>query len=141
MVSLGNKAEHTPQDLVNIGLNELGLNQVEVLIRSVPVKLMKESEKQGHALDGFIIGSGDRYVLYVNKTLSPVRLRRTIAHELIHLQQIRSKKLIIVDKYSVVWKGKLFKNIDRIEYNSRGWEKEAISLSHELSLVIKSQTK
>lgn len=111
-------------DIVNIGLAEMGIQNVAVFIRPIPPKLKEHHRRHNVSLDGFITGGGNRYIIWVDK-LSIFRTITVLSHELIHLEQYRTKKIVYLGGQTVMWNGRKYRNILSIPYYERPWEIEA----------------
>lgn len=79
--------------------------------------------------------SDREYVLFIN-TFHEYNIE-TICHEVIHIWQTETKRLVYVGGPYVIWKDSLC-NINDIPYFERGWEIEARGLGKHLSKIIKN---
>lgn len=112
--------------IVYVGLNELNLDSVAITIRQInpDVQAMFDSESQ---LKAHILGKGNQYIIFVD-VMSRTESIKVLSHELIHLKQYYTKKLIL-EKDKVYWDGEeMYQNeINEMEYELRPWEEEAFS--------------
>lgn len=125
----------TPKEIIYIGLDELDIQGVVVNILPIPEFLKESRNFDNTSLDAFIIGSGDRYLLRIDK-LTPSKTITVIAHELIHLTQLRSGKLKVISGNTVEWEGVTYENISRVTYERRPWEREAFTKGRDLEFKI-----
>ena len=109
-----------------VGLNEMNLDSIAITIRQISpdVQALFDSELQ---LKAHIIGKGNQYIIFVDK-MGRDEAIKVLSHELIHLKQYYTKKLIL-EKDKVYWDGKeMYQNeINEIEYKRRPWEAEAFA--------------
>ena len=90
--------------IVYVGLNEMNLDSVAITIRQISpeVQAMFDSNSQ---LKAHIIGKGNQYIIFVDE-MSRDEAIKVLSHELIHLKQYYTKKLIL-EKDKVYWDGKI----------------------------------
>ena len=112
--------------IVYVGLNELNLDSVAITIRQISpdVQARFDSESQ---LKAHIIGKENQYIIFVDE-LSRDEAIKVLSHELIHLKQYYTKKLIL-EKDKVYWDGREIyqTEINETEYERRPWEAEAFA--------------
>lgn len=112
--------------IVYVGLNELNLDSVAVTIRQISpeVQAMFDSNSQ---LKAHIIGKGKQYVIFVDD-MSRDEAIKVLSHELVHLKQYYTKKLIL-EKDKVIWDGREVyqTEINETKYEQRPWEAEAFA--------------
>ena len=112
--------------IVYVGLNGLNLDSVAVTIRQISpeVQAMFDSNSQ---LKAHIIGKGKQYIIFVDE-MSRDEAIKVLSHELIHLKQYYTKKLIL-EKDKVIWDGRVvYQNeINETKYEQRPWEAEAFA--------------
>jgi predicted metallopeptidase len=112
--------------IVYVGLNEMNLDSVAITIRQISpeVQAMFDSNSQ---LKAHIIGKENQYIIFVDD-MSRDEAIKVLSHELIHLKQYYTKKLIL-EKDKVIWDGKEIyqSEINEIEYKQRPWEAEAFA--------------
>ena len=112
--------------IVYIGLNEMNLDSIAITIRQISpeVQAMFDSETQ---LKAHIIGNENQYIIFVDE-MSRDEAIKVLSHELIHLKQYYTKKLIL-EKDKVIWDGKEIyqSEINETKYEQRPWEAEAFA--------------
>jgi len=112
--------------IVYVGLNELNLDSVAVTIRQISpeVQAMFDSNSQ---LKAHIIGKENQYIIFVDE-MSRDEAIKVLSHELIHLKQYYTKKLIL-EKDKVIWDGREVyqTEINETKYEQRPWEAEAFA--------------
>jgi len=112
--------------IVYVGLNEMNLDSIAITIRQISpdVQAMFDSESQ---LKAHIIGKGNQYIIFVDE-MSRDEAIKVLSHELIHLKQYYTKKLIL-EKDKVYWDGEEIyqREINETEYQRRPWEAEAFA--------------
>jgi len=112
--------------IVYVGLNEMNLDSIAITIRQISpdVQAMFDSESQ---LKAHIIGKGNQYIIFVDE-MSRDEAIKVLSHELIHLKQYYTKKLIL-EKDKVYWDGREIyqTEINETEYQRRPWEAEAFA--------------
>ena len=112
--------------IVYVGLNELNLDSVAITIRQISpdVQARFDSESQ---LKAHIIGKENQYIIFVDE-MSRDEAIKVLSHELIHLKQYYTKKLIL-EKDKVYWDGREIyqTEINETEYQRRPWEAEAFA--------------
>ena len=113
--------------IVYVGLEELKLDSsIAITIREInpEVQQMFDSNSQ---LKAHIIGKGKQYVVFVDN-MGRDEAIKVLSHELIHLQQYYTKKLILGKDY-VEWNGEIMyeSEIDNLKYEDRPWENEAFA--------------
>jgi predicted metallopeptidase len=112
--------------IVYVGLNEMNLDSIAITIRQInpEVQAMFDSESQ---LKAHIIGKENQYIIFVDE-MSRDEAIKVLSHELIHLKQYYTKKLIL-EKDKVYWDGEEIyqREINETEYQRRPWEAEAFA--------------
>lgn len=134
-----NRTEMTYLDtVIKIGLDELGYTGIGVVVRNLTLKNNNEDLTYvAHILRGtFFNLPSNHYLIEIEKG-SKRSMITTISHELIHLDQFETNKLVVTRNY-IVWKGDtLSENIP--DYFDRKWEKNAFELEKKLSNKIKKR--
>lgn len=119
--------------LVQAGLISLKIDSVSVLVR--PMVQSSTQDKNGTLeLLAYIKGNRKQFSLYVLK-MNRRDAIEVIAHELIHLDQYRTGRLVSFGD-SVEWMGSRMRVLD-IPYEERGWEVEARRESPALAAKMK----
>ena len=112
--------------IVYVGLNEMNLDSVAITIRQISpeVQAMFDSNSQ---LKAHIIGKENQYIIFVDE-MSRDEAIKVLSHELIHLKQYYTKKLIL-EKDKVIWDGRVVyqTEINETKYEQRPWEAEAFA--------------
>lgn len=106
--------------IIKVGLKELNIEGISVLVRPIPEKLLKSYQDLGMELKGAVVGSGNQYVLSIDK-LSRKMTILVIAHELLHIKQYHTGDLVVQE-------GVFYKGINysfELEYHKRPWELDA----------------
>ena len=127
-----NRTDKTYLDtVVSIGLTELNITGVTVLIDP----LEKNLTTGDYDIQAHIIGTQKQFIIFT-KDLSREKSIEVMSHELIHLLQYHSGKLLKTDG-GVVWDGYYIQSIGEIPYMSRPWELEAFVLGENLKRTIR----
>lgn len=112
--------------IVHVGLKELNISGISVLINPLEKKLMSgEYDIQAH-----IVGNTNQFIIFT-KSFNRRKAIEVISHELIHLEQYRTERLIKLGS-TVVWEGVPYPLIGLLPYLDRPWEVEAFVLGEEL---------
>ena len=122
--------------IVKVGLEEMGLDDnIVVSIRPISEEVRKTFDNE-MILQAHIVGKGNQYALFVGD-MSRYEAIKVISHELIHLKQYRTEKLIL-NKNSVIWDGEEYSSwqINNMDYTIRPWEREAYDEQRWLSSVL-----
>jgi len=122
--------------IVMVGLDKLGIGGYSVHIRPQEASIKIDDE---FSTEAFIIGNEYQSVIYTRESLGRGTAIKILAHELIHLQQYRSRKLIKLEGKNVEWDGNIINDITSIPYNEREWEKEAFEKGRELEKEIRNE--
>ena len=110
--------------IVAIGLQELNVKDKTVTIRNMPSYVSNNFDNQNNMqLEASIFGAGGTYVIYVTD-MDRRQAIKILSHELIHLEQYTSKRLVLLNNGLVNWKGNEIVVLD-YQYNDRPWEIEA----------------
>jgi hypothetical protein len=121
-------------DIVNKGLEILNVKDVNVNIYYLDDVNLKGNAASSDAL---LIGKNGLYDIYVKKGLTKTELIEAISHELIHLKQFETKRLIKKEAGIVIWEGSTYEYFN-IEYEDRQWEAEAFNNGRKLAKLIKN---
>ena len=119
--------------LVSTGLDVLGLKGEFVMIKTLDPSL-KGSLGTDSELRACIIGQNNQYVIYVDD-LSREESMTVLSHELIHLEQYSSERLIRMEDHFIMFNGDMF-NVDNIPYKERPWGIEAFKKEKDLRTKI-----
>lgn len=107
--------------VVYVGLKELGVRYVTVIVYPLN-KNIKNNFPPEFELKAHIRGVGSNYIIWIDD-MSKLETIQVLSHELIHLQQYYTKKLIYSDSVTI-WNNQVM-DINTLDYNSRPWEIEA----------------
>lgn len=122
--------------IVKIGLKQMGLDDnIVVSIRPISDEIQQRFDSE-MILQAHIMGKGNQYALFVDD-MSRYEAIKVISHELVHLKQYRSEKLIL-NKNSVIWDGREYSEweINDMDYMRRPWEREAYDEQRWLSSTL-----
>lgn len=111
------------------GIKSLNLQGLIIVIKPLTDEV-KNNFSSEFDLKAYIIGQDDTYIIYVDTNLSKSEYISTFSHELIHLEQYYTKKLIMNNNIPI-WKGEQM-NLNNIKYQDRPWEIEAFSKQRDL---------
>lgn len=108
-------------------LEKLKISNVKISIVYIPDFLVKEYYGETNSkLEGFIVEPAfNTYQILINSNLDDVNIRRVMFHEIIHLKQSHSGRLITCNNKSAVFNMKSYPDLDMVPYNLRPWEIEA----------------
>ena len=123
------------KDIINAGLYELDVDSSTIYIHKMS-ESMKDNLGKDYILKAYIIGNEKQFIMYVDD-IDRMEAIRVISHELIHLQQYRSGRLVKLDGNKVLWEGKEI-DVEKIPYMNRPWEIEAHKKDDELEKKIKT---
>jgi hypothetical protein len=119
--------------LVSEGLDVLGLKGEYVMIKDMNPSL-KGSLGPDTELRAFIIGERNQYIIYVDD-LNREESLTILSHELIHLQQYSSGRLIRMEDHFMMFDGNVY-NVNEIPYKKRPWEIEAFKNETDLKIKL-----
>ena len=117
--------------IVSVGLNELGIAGITVLIDP----LEKELTTEEFEILAHIIGTQNQFIIFTNE-FSREKALEVMSHELIHLQQYNTGRLVKTDG-GVIWEGYYIESIEEIPYMARPWELEAFVLGENLKRTLR----
>jgi hypothetical protein len=133
---ISNKTSKSYLDtLVSQGLDVLGLKGEYVMIRTMDPSL-KGALGADTELRAYIIGERNQYIIYIGD-LDRQESLTILSHELIHLQQYTSGRLIRMEDRFMMFDGEVY-NVDNIEYKNRPWENEAFKKETDLKLKLEN---
>jgi hypothetical protein len=107
-------------------LDKLNIDGVSLVITHIPDKILQQYENENDVdLEGFIVEiSLNRFQILLNKDLNNVSLRRVVYHEMIHLKQVTSGRLITCNIELIEFDKESY-YVDYVPYRYRPWEMEA----------------
>lgn len=114
--------------IVNLGLEQLNIKNTIIVIK--PISVTAKSNFGFGTLKAYIIGKNGQYIIWIDE-LGRSESIKVLSHELIHLQQYESKRLIIYNN-NAIWMGDT-SDVNSIPYNDRPWEIEAFSKQSKLN--------
>lgn len=79
--------------------------------------------------------------IFLSKQLTLHQRGKTLAHEMIHVEQFISQRLIKCSRNHYRWEGGECRKISRIPYIIRAWEEEAVQRGNELYGYLHQQLK
>lgn len=136
--SVVNKTEYSYLDsIVYFGLNELDIDSIYVVIREIEPSVQNNFDTN-ITLKAHILGKDSQYMMWVDK-MSRSESITVISHELIHLKQYYTKKLIIEDNY-IIWNDDVYTydEISNMDYYHREWELEAFREERKLDSKLRN---
>lgn len=127
--------------ILHVGLNILNIENVDVVVNRIHEKAKEDFLAQGGILGAHLKELNENYYLYID-ALNKNETITVLSHELIHLEQYHSDKLIYKND-TLIWFGKKFGRTE-LPYESRPWEIDAYKRERELAskireLLIESQ--
>jgi len=128
----------TPREMTQIGLYHLGLSGVEVMIAPLSEEKILAEKSKGFVVQGSMSGSNGMYLMRLDMSLKTDEMIEVIAHELIHLRQIHSGKLLVRDN-QVIYKMRYYKDATLIPHDLRVWEQDANAGGVKLAYKIKQK--
>ena len=122
--------------IVYVGLEHLDIPDVIVIIKSLENHIVLD---EGQTTKAYIVGQDKQFVIYTAR-LSRSEALTIIAHELIHLKQYYTRRLVVKDSI-ISWEKRKAPILEwyNLSYNNRPWEIEAFKLQGELSKYISSE--
>lgn len=121
--------------IILVGLDQLGLNAININVQPLTLEAKLDFQNQGGDLLAHIREFNGTYFLYISENSRDQSIK-IIAHELIHLDQYNSQRLIYKNG-EVFWNNKKF-DLTEILYEQRPWEDDAYSRGTELESKIRS---
>lgn len=125
--------------VVDVGLAQLGVVGLNVLVQPMSDRIRTRFEEaEGAALEAYIAEWLDGYVICVNGDLGRNRAIDIMAHELWHLSQYNSKRLVLLGGSQVLWLGTRY-DVLTLPYAERPWEREAFREQGPLARAIRQR--
>lgn len=108
--------------IIYVGLEHLDINDVIVILK--PLEKTEQIE-DGGTLKAHIVGRDKQYIIYIDE-LGRKEAITVISHELIHLKQYYTGRLIVKNKM-ITWQHNSLPIEEwlLVSYNNRPWEQEA----------------
>jgi hypothetical protein len=119
--------------LVSEGLDVLDLKGEFVMIKDMNPSL-RGALGDDKELRAYIIGERNQYVIYIDD-LNREESLTILSHELIHLQQYSSGRLIRMEDTFIMFDGKVY-NVNDVLYQNRPWEIEAFKNETDLKIKL-----
>lgn len=123
------------ESIVIVGLHELKIDSVTVNLYYLPTNFKNiVTDNKIFVVNALILENVENnYSIFVNNdSEKSEKLIEYIAHELIHLEQFNSKRLVVYDNLNVIrFDNKLYFTLET-NYESRPWENEAFAKQDEL---------
>jgi hypothetical protein len=112
--------------IVSVGLKELDVKNCSVTIEEMP-QAVKDMFYQQNQLNLQAAVMGDNFMFDIlTSDLNRSEAILIISHELLHLKQYNSGRLVIEDNGDINFDNKVYK-ITELPYNDRPWEIEAFN--------------
>ena len=123
--------------VIYLGINKLNIEGVFVNVLNMNKEVRDNFTKQtGQELRACIIGEGYQYAIFVDESMGRDESLVILSHELYHLQQYHSKRLVVLDNGIVNWEGEKM-DVMSLPYNDRPWEKEAFNNQRKLEIELR----
>ena len=135
---VANRTEDNYLDsVVYVGLNELGMDSLAVTIRPITDEVKQQFDSEG-TLKAHILGRDRQYIIFLDDMGRDESIK-VLSHELIHLRQYVTKKLVL-HKNEVVWDGEIISEyrVSELKYDDRPWEIEAFAEQRQLENKIRN---
>lgn len=134
---INNRTDNKYIDTVMLlAANKLGIDGAIISVFPMSdVSRINFERDNGISLKAFIIGSGYQYAVYT-EDLTRLEAITVFSHEMIHLKQYNSNRLIVLENGIVKWDGVMME-VNSIPYNDRPWEKEAFENETKLANDLK----
>ena len=135
---VANRTEDNYLDsVVYVGLNELGMDSLAVTIRPITDEVKQQFDSEG-TLKAHILGRDRQYIIFLDDMGRDESIK-VLSHELIHLRQYVTKKLVL-HKNEVVWDGEIISEyrVSELKYDDRPWEIEAFVEQRQLENKIRN---
>lgn len=114
--------------IIQVGISELAIDSLTIVIKPMDDVSSKQFQNDNMSLKAHIRGSGRQYRIWT-ESLSRSEAIKVFAHELIHLQQYYTNRLVVKDR-NIYWKTEVIsaEQLKNINYNERPWEIEAFEM-------------
>lgn len=122
--------------LAHVMMEELKLENTEIVLHDV-TDAVRLNIFKGEAVNGFVIERFDGVIqVFIYPFKTRTKTFQVLAHEVIHVSQIASKKLKVLDRSTAIWNSDTL-NIKEIKYMEREWEIEAYNNQNKLVNIAK----
>jgi hypothetical protein len=122
--------------IIHVGMNELGIDGTFIIIKPLTEEAKQQFSNELE-LKAHIKGLGKQYVIWVDD-MDRDETITVFSHELIHLRQYYTGKLVVSNKL-IKWDDQIIpvNELSTINYNSRPWEIEAFQEQKYLDIDIR----
>jgi len=111
-------------DIIQAGLEELDLD-VKVHLAKLKNKGSNTVPNSGFIVRGRVGGGNGEYIMQLSDEMVTLTTYFTIAHELIHVQQLELGQLRVISMKTVLYKGREYNYWQRVPHERRRWERDA----------------
>jgi hypothetical protein len=119
-----------------LAANKLGIDGAIISVFPMSDDVRINFERDNNiSLKAFIVGSGFQYAIFT-EDLSRAESITVFSHEMIHLKQYNSNRLVVLDNGVVQWEGQKLE-VNSIPYNDRPWEREAFQNERKIANDLK----
>jgi hypothetical protein len=134
---INNRTENKYLDTVLLlAADRLGIDAAIISVFPMSNETKINFERENNiSLKAFIIGSDYRYAIYT-EDLDRMESITVLSHEMIHLKQYNTKRLVVIGNGVVEWEGQKM-DVNLIPYNDRPWEREAFREETKISKELK----
>lgn len=134
---INNRTENKYIDTVLLlAANKLGVEGAIISVFPMSDEVRINFERDNNiSLKAFIVGSGYQYAIFT-QDLDRMESITVFSHEMIHLKQYNSNRLIVLGNGVVTWEGQKIE-VNSIPYNDRPWEREAFQNETKLANDLK----
>jgi hypothetical protein len=122
--------------VISVGLNKLDIRGITLIIYPLKEETKKIFAENDFELKAYIRGVNKQYIIWIDK-MDKLKTINTLSHELIHLKQYETNRLIVNDKV-VIWKGEKI-DLMNVPYSERPWEIEAFEKETDLNILIRKE--
>jgi len=122
--------------IVKIGVDELKINPKFIVLKSLKGN-NNDINDGDFIILAYIIYENGQFLIKIGD-MNRDEYINVISHELIHLEQIKNKKLLKY-KDSLIWNGHRFTRDNMPTYYNRPWESEAIKRGDSLAIIIRKK--
>ena len=131
-----NKTEYLYYDtIIKVGLNEIGLKDINLGVYPLSLQSKSNFISNGEVLKAHLREQSGLYYLFIENTNKNESIS-IISHELIHIEQYHTKKLIYGNGL-LLWDQKPY-DLLQIQYSDRPWEVEAFKKGRVLEEKLKN---
>lgn len=122
--------------ITHVGMHELEMDNLSIMLLDIPNHIIHKI-MVGEQVNGFVLQLTDSlYQVYINPKLSRRQHINIVSHEIIHIQQNSTRRLIMLESPFVIWEGDTL-NVNQIDYMDREWETEAYRIEGRIERKIR----